>query len=156
MKAATGGNCFPVSPSCQTVIHHSYPNITGCVEGCPYPFSRQSALATMGFRVYCCSTRDAAAMAEENPDLPVHWPLRTKCCRGSVPCFQLCFRFWVSTHLESLGLVYQMTPLQFCDLAGLLSCEMRWPFRTLPKLSFPIPPVSLHKADRFKKGFLLK
>lgn len=90
MKTATGENCFPLSPSCQTVIHHSYPNITGCVEGCPYPFSRQSALATMGFRVDCCSTRDAAAMAEENPDLhgfTVHWPLPTKCCRGSILMF---------------------------------------------------------------------
>ena len=90
MKTATGENCFPLSPSCQTVIHHSYPNITGCVEGCPYPFSRQSALATMGFRVDCCSTRDAAAMAEENPDLhgfTVHWPVPTKCCRGSILFF---------------------------------------------------------------------
>ena len=28
----------------QTVIHHSYPNITGCMENCPYQFPRQSAL----------------------------------------------------------------------------------------------------------------
>lgn len=42
------------------------------------------------FRVDCCSTRDAAAMAEEHPDLhgfTVHWPVPTKCCRGSVLMF---------------------------------------------------------------------
>eukprot|EP00931_Biecheleriopsis_adriatica_P091409 TRINITY_DN65293_c0_g1_i1.p1 TRINITY_DN65293_c0_g1~~TRINITY_DN65293_c0_g1_i1.p1 ORF type:complete len:569 (-),score=88.56 TRINITY_DN65293_c0_g1_i1:99-1805(-) len=59
-----GGVETPVScPVDETVLHHSFPDITGCVEHCPYQFPRQSYCHMAGDGRVPDRTSDALSVA---------------------------------------------------------------------------------------------